>query len=128
MCIRDSITESLGDASWSVAEELPSGRTFDKVFYLKKTEATRSVPKVVLYCTIGSAVKLEDIKFNEQMFAFLHAYKIFIDYDHFETKEKGSPGYLMEIHPKLRNKINLGYALGLDMKDVTFEQDYKEKQ
>eukprot|EP00957_Ditylum_brightwellii_P018556 1395169-Ditylum_brightwellii.AAC.1 len=49
-----TITESLGDALWSVAEKLPSSRTFDKVFHLRKTEATRSAPKVVLYCTIKS--------------------------------------------------------------------------
>eukprot|EP00957_Ditylum_brightwellii_P202793 15331826-Ditylum_brightwellii.AAC.1 len=122
------ITESLDDALWRLAEELPSRRTFDKVFHLRKTEATRSVPKVVLYCTIESAVKLGDTKCNEQMFAFLHTYKIFIDYGHIETKEKGNQGYLMEIHPKLTNKISLGYTLGLDMKDMTFEQDDKEKQ
>eukprot|EP00957_Ditylum_brightwellii_P197311 15032398-Ditylum_brightwellii.AAC.1 len=91
-------------------------------------EATRSAPKVVLYCAIESAAKLRDIKVNEQMFAFLHAYKIFIDYFHFEAEEKESPRYLMEIHPKLTNKINLGYILGVDMKDVIFEQDNKEKQ
>eukprot|EP00957_Ditylum_brightwellii_P040761 3085546-Ditylum_brightwellii.AAC.1 len=62
------ITESLGEALWSVAEEIPSGRILDKVFHLKKMEATRSAPNVVLYCTIESAANLRDIKFNEQMF------------------------------------------------------------
>eukprot|EP00957_Ditylum_brightwellii_P038784 2931293-Ditylum_brightwellii.AAC.1 len=60
------ITETLGEASWSVAEEIPSGRIFDKVFHFKKMEATRSAPKVVLYCKIESADKLGDIKFNKQ--------------------------------------------------------------
>eukprot|EP00957_Ditylum_brightwellii_P095542 7277307-Ditylum_brightwellii.AAC.1 len=73
-------------------------------------EAMRSAPKVALYCTIESAVKLGDIKFIEQVLAFLYTYKIFMDYNHFETEEKGSPGYLMEINPKLTNKINLGYT------------------
>eukprot|EP00957_Ditylum_brightwellii_P086560 6585619-Ditylum_brightwellii.AAC.1 len=52
------ITGTLGEISWSVAEEIPSGSIFDKVFHLKKTEATRSAQKVSLYCTIESAAKL----------------------------------------------------------------------
>eukprot|EP00957_Ditylum_brightwellii_P111949 8537469-Ditylum_brightwellii.AAC.1 len=57
------------------------------------------------------------------MFAYLRSHKIYIDFDRFETKEEGSPGFITGLHPKLTNMDNLAVILQEESKEIEFEED-----
>ena len=57
------------------------------------------------------------------MFAYLKRQKIFISFDSFEMEEDGSPGFLIEIHPKLTHKANLEQFLKVESVAVDFETE-----
>ena len=77
----------------------------------------------MIYCSLYSRKKVGDIKFESKMFSYLTKHKIYIDFNNFETEEEGSPGFLIELHPKLTNKPNLTYSLQRESEALEFEQD-----
>eukprot|EP00957_Ditylum_brightwellii_P187776 14298013-Ditylum_brightwellii.AAC.1 len=57
------------------------------------------------------------------MLAYSNAHKIYTGFHKFKTKEKGSPGLITGLHPKLTNIGNLCVILQEESKEVEFEED-----
>jgi len=97
-----SVTES---QEWSDFTQLPEDSEFNHSFQLV-TREFRNHKKVILHCKLITEKPLNKLKYTEEVKNYIFANNIWLKVDRYDSKEEGSPGFFVMLHPKLINRAD----------------------
>ena len=117
---------------WRDLSKLPTNDEFGKHFNIREDTSPRGPRKIVMHCKMISKKKIGDIKFDANLIHFLRENKIWLVVDKFDMRRLGSPGFFIDMHPRLTNLANLNSKLRLVMKrtqlkDKTIMEEWKSQ-
>eukprot|EP00957_Ditylum_brightwellii_P114286 8713519-Ditylum_brightwellii.AAC.1 len=104
---------------------------FTKELNVKHKSFKKGPVCVHTYITIISKIRLNTIKFDTTVLAYLHTHKAFIYSDRFLRNDVSSPGLLIELHPDLVRYDDLEentHAPKHNANDATPVPDFSIKQ
>ena len=90
-----------GTNSWNTAEELPVGEEMMENFVIRHDSPPYEAPKVMLHCTFKSTWTINDIKYDSRVFMHLKNNNIYVRPDRFRSEKVRSPGYFVNVAPRL---------------------------
>jgi hypothetical protein len=96
---------------WKDMAKLPSDEAFGTHFNVREETSPRGPRKVVVHCRLISTQKLGDIKFEANLLHYLRENKIWLNIDRFEMRRLASPGFFIDMHPRLTNLKQLHGSL-----------------
>jgi hypothetical protein len=96
---------------WKDMSKLPSDEAFGTHFNVREETSPRGPRKVVVHCRMISTQKLGDIKFEANLLHYLRENKIWLNIDRFEMRRLASPGFFIDMHPRLTNLKHLHGSL-----------------
>jgi len=117
---------------WKDMNTLPINDEFGTHFNVREETSPRGPKKIVMHCKMISKKKIGDIKFDANLIHFLRENKIWLVVDKFDMRRLGSPGFFIDMHPRLTNLTNLHEKLCLVMKrtqlkDKSIMDEWKAK-
>eukprot|EP00957_Ditylum_brightwellii_P069517 5278935-Ditylum_brightwellii.AAC.1 len=94
MYIKSSITNSM----WREITDIPTGEEFSNAFNVQQEHMGNCPPKVRMYLTIFSHLKLNTIKFDNTVYNHLCHHDVYLCLDHFKQNNMVSLGFVVDIH------------------------------
>ena len=95
--VQDNITQ------WDDINKLPSDAAFGTHFNVREDASRSGSKKIVVHTKIISKIRLNEIKYNEKIISYLKNNNIYMKADRFEMRKLASPGFFIDLHPRLTN-------------------------
>eukprot|EP00957_Ditylum_brightwellii_P094495 7194818-Ditylum_brightwellii.AAC.1 len=83
---------------------------------VRQTEG-RTNNKASVYCKLVMYKNMGDLKYHEVVINYIKKKNIFINMDWFNCKEVASPGFIIDLHPKITRKDDLVSYLSVDLEN-----------
>ena len=95
--IKASETEEV----WNDPNELPVGEAMKEHFKVRQDSNPYESPKVTIYFTVKSKATVNYIKYSPAVINYLKSNQIFLRVDRYQTSKTRSPGYFVNLAPRL---------------------------
>jgi hypothetical protein len=96
-----------GEEKWKDDKAFPLGKRFKTIFILRREDPKKGNLRMIAYLNIVSSLKLRQLKENYLVMNHLKTEEVWLKIDKFDRKKISSPGFIMDIHPKLTNIFTL---------------------
>ena len=116
-----TIQDKDGSNTWNDPNELPVGNSMNDHFVIRQDSPPYEKPKITIYFTIKSTLTVNDIKYSPHVLDHLKTYNIFLRPDRFHTAKVRSPGYFVDIAPRLIWKQDFTAELKKGIALTTFD-------
>eukprot|EP00957_Ditylum_brightwellii_P063013 4782406-Ditylum_brightwellii.AAC.1 len=104
------------DGVWGTVDEVPKDEEFLMTLKARQMEG-RNNNKVSVYCKLVTYKKKGDLKYHEVVINYIKKKKIFINMDCFNCKEVASPGFIINLLPKITRKDDLVAYFNVDLEN-----------
>eukprot|EP00957_Ditylum_brightwellii_P052623 3989912-Ditylum_brightwellii.AAC.1 len=98
---------SITNEVWKTQADIPTGAAFTTTFNIKQETPLREPSRVRVYITLFSKLRLNTIKIDNEVFAYLKKHSAYINPDIFKRNNVASPGIITTVHPTLTRKDDL---------------------
>ena len=115
------IQNNEGSTEWNDPNELPVGSAMEDHFIIRQDTPMYETPKVTIYFTVKSTLTVNAIKYDPQVITYLKTYNIFLRPDRFQSSKVRSPGYFVNIAPRLVWKQDFNEELKTAMRSTKFD-------
>jgi len=113
-----------GANTWNDPNELPVGDDMKEYFLIRQDAPPYGSPKISIYFTVKSTMKVNDIKYDEHVITYLKNFNIFMRADRYETSKVRSPGYFVKIAPRLVWEKNFVKELQTQVATTKFDTEH----
>jgi hypothetical protein len=107
-----------GEEKWKDNKAFPSGKQFKTIFRVRREDPIKGNSRMIAYLNIVSSLKLRQFKENYLVMNHLKTEEVWLKITKFERKKISSPGFIMDIHPKLTNIFTLKQEIEYALRDV----------
>jgi len=113
-----------GANTWNDPNELPVGDDMKEYFLIRQDAPPYESPKISIYFTVKSTMKVNDIKYDEHVITYVKNFNIFMRADRYETSKVRSPGYFVKIASRLVWKQNFVKELQAQVATTKFDTEH----